>query len=61
MNAGDCMTKIKLVGGKIPAHVPCPHKDECRSDKDGTCGHKGIDHSVPYSCGFARLFELFAK
>lgn len=51
---------IKLVNGKIPANVVCPYKQQC--DPQGTfCVHQGVNHSVPYSCGFACAHEILQK
>lgn len=51
----------KLVDGKIPAGQECPYKDICPSVIDTTCGHKGTEHKLPYSCGYARLFKIMEK
>ena len=50
-----------LVDGLIPPNTVCPYKEQCPSAHNGDCGHKGIDHTVAYSCGFARMFEIFSK
>jgi len=50
-------TVVTLVGGKIPAFTVCPFKDKC-DPKDEFCHHKGILHVAPFSCGFARAFEI---
>lgn len=50
---------VKLVNGKIPANTICPFRKECPYSKEGGgCGHAGLDHSVEYSCGAARAFNL---
>lgn len=47
-----------LVNGKIPVGQACPFKDHCTCH--GTsCLHKGVDHKVPFSCGYARAFDMF--
>lgn len=51
----------KLTEGKIPANTVCPFKSQCPSATDKTCGHTGEAHNVPYSCGFARLFNIFNR
>jgi hypothetical protein len=51
----------QLVEGKISANTECPFRARCPSASDGTCHHKGTAHPVPFSCGFARLFEIFGK
>jgi len=48
----------QLVKGKIPANTVCPYRDQCPSASNGDCGHKGKEHTVPYSCGYARLFKI---
>lgn len=50
--------KIKdggLVDGKIPPHTPCPFRDKCGA---GICYHKGTEHTVAFSCAFARGFAM---
>lgn len=47
-----------LVNGRIPANTVCPFRDSCNESKNGNCGHTGLLHNVPYSCGYARLFNL---
>lgn len=49
----------KLVDGMIPAYSQCPFASACELKKVDNCGHQGERHSVPYSCGLARLFEIF--
>jgi hypothetical protein len=51
----------KLVKGKIPVNTPCPFKDECSSAKNKTCAHKGLEHTVSFSCGYARAFQIFKR
>lgn len=51
----------KLVQGKIPIGQECPFKGECTEALNGDCGHRGIEHTVPYSCGYARLFDMIKK
>jgi hypothetical protein len=50
-----------LVEGKIPAGTECPFRNECNEAKNGDCGHQGVNHTVPYSCGYARLFNIFTR
>lgn len=52
---------LKLTEGKIPAATECPFRNDCPSVRKGDCGHKGAEHTVPYSCGLARLFDIFGK
>jgi hypothetical protein len=52
--------KSLLVNGKIPPHTECPFKEEC-SKTYSDCRHTGINHDLPYSCGYARLFNIFLK
>jgi hypothetical protein len=49
----------QLVEGKIPPNTVCPFKTECNEALNGNCGHNGMLHTVPYSCGYARLFNTF--
>lgn len=49
----------QLVNGKIPAGQECPYRSECPEAQNEQCGHKGVDHTVPYSCGLARMFAIF--
>lgn len=49
----------KLVQGKIPAYTVCFWRSQCPSAQNNTCHHKGINHAVPFSCGFARAFKIF--
>lgn len=52
---------VRLVDGKIPANTACPYRVDCPSAQSFTCGHKGGDHPVPFSCGYARLFEIYNR
>lgn len=53
------MTKAsKLFYGKIPAKQECPFRERCGYDK---CAHKGKEHNVMFSCGFARAFDLLDR
>ncbi len=61
---GSVITKIgtnmtKLVRGLIPIGQVCPYRSECTEAQNGDCGHKGVEHTVPYSCGLARMFQIF--
>lgn len=51
----------KLVEGHIPANTKCPWRDQCCIAQGGACGHKGVDHPVPFSCASARAFDMFKK
>ena len=48
----------QLVEGKIPANTVCPYRESCTEARNGNCGHMGKEHTVPYSCGYARLFKI---
>ena len=50
-----------LVQGKIPAHTECPFRDQCKYAAEGQCKHQGEAHTVPFSCGTARLFFIMRK
>jgi hypothetical protein len=49
----------QLVQGKIPAFTDCPFRARCPSGTNGKCAQQGVNHPVPFSCGFARAFEIF--
>ena len=56
----------KLVNGQIPAGTVCPFKDKCQCDKlsedhPAHCGHHGVNHTVDYSCAWARGWELVER
>ena len=56
----------KLVKGRIPPFTPCPFRSECPSAQPDVpqnvgCGHQGIHHTVAYSCGYARAFDLIDR
>ena len=48
----------QLVEGKIPAGTACPFTGKCAFAQDKTCHHNGTNHTVDYSCGAARAFDL---
>jgi len=48
----------KLVDGLIPAHTECPYRTDCGDYGAKCCIQKGVDHTVDFSCGFARAFEI---
>ena len=52
---------VMLVNGKIPAGTECPYRTICTEAQNGNCGHKGKEHTVPYSCGYARMFKIFER
>lgn len=47
-----------LVNGKIPAGSVCPFRAVCHTAKAGDCGHTGTEHTVPFSCGTARAYNM---
>lgn len=51
----------KLINGKIPVGSECPYKEKCSEAIRGACGHKGKEHTVAYSCGYARLFAMIGE
>ena len=54
------MQRVKvLVEGKIPAFTDCPFRAQCPSGINGNCKQQGVAHPVPFSCGYARAFEIF--
>jgi hypothetical protein len=40
----------------IPANTECFFRAQCPEVVN--CAHQGVDHSVPFSCGLARYFDL---
>jgi hypothetical protein len=50
-----------LVEGKIPAQTVCPFREQCTEAQNGHCAHKGTEHTVPFSCGYARLINTFQR
>lgn len=50
----------QLVNGRIPPHTPCPFTAQCPSHGN-SCGHKGVEHIMAYSCGYARAFDLLQR
>lgn len=48
-----------LVEGKIPAHTACFWAKQCAVAQAGQCNHNGVNHKIPFSCGFARAFQIF--
>lgn len=50
----------KLVHGKIPAGTICPFRGECELAKADSCGHLSEAHTIAYSCGAARAYDLFS-
>jgi len=49
---------VQLIEGKIPANTVCPYSEQCTEASNGNCAHRGVEHTVPYSCGYARLFKI---
>lgn len=47
-----------LVNGKIPKGTVCPFRVICEAAKNGSCYHRGPEHTVEYSCGSARWYNL---
>jgi hypothetical protein len=47
-----------LVEGKIPSHTECPFRSQCSFAENNTCHHNGKAHTIAYSCGAARAFDL---
>lgn len=52
------MRETQLVDGCIPPHTECPFHSECQEPNHGWCAHTGKNHTVPFSCGFARAFDI---
>jgi hypothetical protein len=51
----------KLVNGLIPVGTECPFRSECTEAQNGNCAHKGKEHIVNFSCGYARLIDIFKR
>lgn len=51
--------ETKLQRGLIPPHTVCPYRQEC--PEVDVCSHGGKDHTVAFSCGLARLFDLMQR
>lgn len=49
----------QLVFGKIPPHTVCPFRTQCNYALRNECHHKGVEHTIPFSCGTARMFQIF--
>jgi hypothetical protein len=47
----------KLTLGRIPPATVCPFRDKCKIKAEGTCKHKGLEHTCPFSCAAARFFD----
>lgn len=47
--------------GRIPSHTECPFRKDCTIAKQGECKHEGLKHSVPFSCGAARLHDTIHR
>ena len=56
MKTDNEIQTAKLIEGKIPIGCVCPFKDKCVI-KD-VCEHKGESHGKPFSCAFARAYEI---
>ncbi len=48
----------KLVGGNIPKHTECPFMSKCPEWENGYCAHLGVQHTIDFSCGLARLIDM---
>lgn len=48
----------RLIDGRIPPNTVCPFWDKCEIAQCGKCMHKGIEHSVAFSCAVARGFDI---
>ncbi len=51
----------KLVNGRIPIGQECPFRDQCHEAANGDCAHQGAEHTVAFSCGYARLFDIMGR
>lgn len=47
--------------GRIPSHTECPFRKDCTIAKQNECKHEGLKHSVPFSCGAARLHDTIHR
>ena len=48
----------QLVNGRIPAGQECPFTSMCSLKAANQCDHKGISHTVDFSCGAARAYDI---
>ena len=48
----------KLLAGKIPARTECPYVNICDIKAMGECNHQGINHTMSFSCGVARAYDI---
>lgn len=55
------MERSKLVKGKIPPHTECPYRETCSKPGRDLCNHLGKDHTVEFSCGLARAFDIINR
>lgn len=47
-----------LANGKIAAHQVCPWRIQCPQAQAGVCAHNGVKHTIEFSCGMARAFDI---
>ena len=53
------MSRLSLLKqGKIPADTVCPFRVKCHEAARGECKHRGYNHSVEFSCGYARAHDI---
>ena len=46
-----------LINGRIPVGKPCPFLSECKAVNQN-CPKEGAFKQVPFSCAFARGFDM---
>ena len=47
--------------GRISAGQECPYTEKCPEKIYGFCKHKGVEHTVEFSCGYARLLLIMER
>lgn len=53
------MSRLSLLKqGKIPAGTVCPFRVKCHEVARGECKHRGYNHTVEFSCPYARAHDI---
>jgi hypothetical protein len=50
--------KLAGLGGFIAPNTECPFLKKCCGPEPCFCGHKGLEHTVYFSCALARAFDI---
>lgn len=51
----------QLINGLIPKGTECPFMNKCPEWKNSECAHLGVQHTVDFSCGLARLIDIIER